>query len=155
MKSEAPEIRAILAPLIQSHILVPSNVVAEVIEYSKPMPYEHGPAWLLGELEWNAWQVPIISYALLADITRRDPVTSDSRILILKTLTEETSLNYLGVLIKGLPKLKKLSPDALTPLEKSSDSSVVYCLATMDELEVMVPELEEVTRSVTDALYDQ
>jgi len=72
-----------MAPFRGGRLLLPGNVVAEVIDYQKPMPHEHGPAWLLGELEWNSWQVPIISFAMLSGSSQRDPVGSGSRILIL------------------------------------------------------------------------
>jgi chemosensory pili system protein ChpC len=154
MNDPAPTLRTVMAPFKGGRLLLPGNVVAEVIDYAKPIPHEHGPPWLLGELEWNSWQVPIISLALLCGTTKRDPVGSGSRILILKTLTEAVSMYYIGVLINGLPKLKKLSPDGIQPIDEDSEFPTVFCRATLDDEEVIIPALEEMTRTVAAAVYD-
>ena len=154
MAIETPTIRGILAPLAEDSLLLPSNVVAEVIEFAKPMPYESGPRWLLGELEWHGWQVPIISYALLSGTAQRDPASSSSRILVIKTLTDDVSLYYIGILMKGLPKLKKLSPDSIEPQQEKVDSPAVFCRASMDGQSVLIPALDELARTVAAAIYE-
>lgn len=155
MGTDQTLVRAILAPLASGSILLPSNVVAEVADFSKPVPYEHGPTWLLGEVEWNSWQVPIISFASLTGSRQRDTVSSASRILIVKTLTEEVSLYYIGILIKGLPKLKKIEAGTLQASDEASDSAVVHCHVTLDGETAIIPELEALVRCVADAIYDQ
>jgi len=146
-------IRAILAPVAKGYLLLPSNVVSEVIEYTKPAPFDHGPAWLLGELEWSGWRVPVLSYAMLSAPGERDPATSNSRILIIKTLNDEVSLYYLGIVIKGLPKLKKLTPDSLRPSERQVSSPVVFSHVVLEDQEVMIPALGELARQVAAAVY--
>ena len=54
------EIRALVAPIPGSGVLVPGSVVAEVIGYTEPDPFSNAPEWLLGEMEWNGWQVPVV-----------------------------------------------------------------------------------------------
>jgi len=146
-------IRAILAPIGNGHLLLPSNVVSEVINYTKPAPFDHGPAWLLGELEWSGWRVPVINFTMLSKPGERDPATSNSRILIIKTLNDEVSLYYLGIVIKGLPKLKKLLPDTLQPSTTQAASSVVFAQAILDDQEAMIPALGEFARQVAAAVY--
>ena len=155
MTESTPLLRTVMAPLNGGRLLLPGNVVAEVVEYSKPVPHEHGPTWLLGELEWNSWQVPIISFAMLSGISGRDPAGSSSRIVILKTLAEEVSLYYIGILINGLPKLKKLAPDGIEPLSGKDDSTAIFCRADMNGEEVIIPALDELTKAVAAAVYDQ
>jgi len=151
----ASKLRTVMAPYRGGHLLLPGNVVAEVIDYAKPVPQEHGPPWLMGELEWNSWQVPIISFAMLSESTSRDPAGAGSRILILKTLAEKVSLYYIGILINGLPKLKKITSDGIEKLDKKEDSAVVFCHARLGEDEVVIPSLDELTKAVAAAVYDQ
>jgi chemosensory pili system protein ChpC len=155
MSKAEPVIRALLAPLATEHLLIPSNVVAEIIDYATPMPYEQGPGWLLGELEWNGWQVPVISYAVLAGAVKRDPASSGSRILIIKTLAEEGSLYYIGILMKGLPKLEKVLPDSLELLEEKTTSPTLFCRVKLGDRTAMIPELDELSSQVAEAIYDQ
>ena len=82
------EIRTLLNPLTTGHFLVPNSVVAEILEYSSPRPFKKAPRWLLGELEWHGWQVPVVSFLQIINTRTQDPVTKKSRILIIKTLGE-------------------------------------------------------------------
>ena len=148
-------IRAIVAPLAADSLLLPSNVVAEVIGFDKPNPITDSPAWLLGDLEWRGWQVPIISFAVLSKAAERDPVTSGSRILVIKTLNEQPSLNYLGILIKGLPRLTKLTAKSLTSASGRKLSPVVFKRVNVDEQGALVPDLHALTEEVAGALDDR
>ena len=73
----------------------------------------------------------------------------------MKTLTEAVSMYYVGVLINGLPKLKKLSPESIQPLDADPGSPVAFCKALLNDEEVLIPALEELTRTVASAVYDQ
>ncbi len=117
------EIRTIVAPLRDGHVLLPNSAVAEILEYTRPQPFNQAPPWLLGELAWHGWQVPIICYEQLINDGDSTGVTSKTRILIIKTLGESTQLNYIGLVIQGLPRLKKVSADSL--LGKSSASNTM------------------------------
>ena len=155
MARAKPKIRAILAPLAAGSILLPNNAVAEVIAYTDPEPYKQAPGWLLGELEWNGWQVPVISFAMLSGSSDQDPVTAGSRILIVKTLSETASLYYVGILINGLPRLTALGPDSLEPSDDDTRSLAVFSRSLLGEQEALVPELGELTDLVEQAIYEQ
>ena len=147
------KIRALLAPLAQGNILLPNNVVAEVIAFTNPKPFENAPPWLLGELDWHDWQVPVVSFAALSGVVTAEPVSSDSRILIVKTLSDSTSIMYLGVHICGLPKLTTLNPESLETTEEQPQSPRVFAKVRLDEQDALIPELGEVTGLVEQAIY--
>ena len=86
------EIRSILAAMADGHVLLPNSAVAEVLEFTPPKPLKKSPAWLLGELAWHGWQVPVISFQRLIDDKAGDAVTRQARILIIKTLGESTQV---------------------------------------------------------------
>jgi len=148
------EIRSILAPLRESHVLLPNSAVAEVLAYSRPEPFKDAPAWLLGELTWRGWQVPVISYEQLIEESDGNAVTPKARILIIKTLGESTQVNYIGLVIQGLPRLKKVSTESL--LEEQTDElpNTLFSKVSVDELPAFIPELGELTRTVEQAAYD-
>ena len=62
------EIRSILAPLTDGYILLPNSAVGEILNFTSPEPFKQGPAWLLGEIAWRGWQVPVINYEQAASI---------------------------------------------------------------------------------------
>ena len=147
------EIRCIVAPLTFGRVLVPNIVVAELMDFTMPEPLRRAPNWILGELVWNGWQVPVISFEHLISDSAANTVTAKARILIIKTLGESIQVNYIGLIIQGLPKLKKITADNL--LEKPSDElpDGVFSEVSIDDLEAMMPELGSLTRLVEDAAY--
>jgi chemosensory pili system protein ChpC len=147
------EIRTILAPLTTGHVLLPNTAVAELLNFTIPEPLRKAPAWILGELAWHGWQVPVISYEFLINGSNNNTVTSKARILVIKTLGESTQLNYIGLIIQGLPKLKKVSADTL--IEKPADElpDAVFSKITIDNLDAVIPELGGLTRIVEEAAY--
>ena len=147
------EIRCIVAPLTFGRVLVPNIVVAELMDFTMPEPLRRAPNWILGELVWNGWQVPVISFEHLISDSSANTVTAKARILIIKTLGESIQVNYIGLIIQGLPKLKKITTDNL--LENLSDElpDSVFSEVSVDDLGAMIPELGSLTRLVEDAAY--
>lgn len=147
------EIRTILAPLTKGHVLLPNSVVAEILDYKPPEPFKQAPEWLLGELVWHGWQVPVISYLRLIHVRSNDHITKKSRILLIKTLGESTQLNYIGLLIQGLPRLKTVT--AKTLLETSSEKlpKVVFSNVTIDDLPAVIPAMGHLTGIVEQTAY--
>ena len=147
------EIRSILAPLAKDHVLLPNSAVAEIMNFTSPEPFKSAPAWLLGELVWHGWKVPVISFEKLIKQKSRSTITSKTRILIVKTLGESTQVNYLGLLIQGLPKLKKVTAESLLEVPGDVLPKIVHSKVLIDDLQAIIPELAELTHIVEQAAY--
>jgi len=147
------EIRTILAPLTDGHLLLPNSAVAEILAYTQPEPFRQAPKWLLGELAWHGWQVPIICFEQVVNPKSRSSVTPKSRILIIKTLGESTQVNYIGLLIQGLPTLKTVTAETLTETQTDELPNVLFSKVSIDELEAVIPELGELTLVVEQTAY--
>jgi chemosensory pili system protein ChpC len=148
------EIRTILAPLTDGHVLLPNSAVGEILNFTSPEPFKQGPAWLLGEIAWRGWQVPVINYERLLKDNSGTKITSKSRILIVKTLGESTQVNYLGLVIQGLPRLKKVNAITLVESPDAELPETVFSMVTIDGLKAVIPELGDLTRVVEMAAYD-
>ena len=148
-----PEIRTLLSPLTNGNILVPNSVVAEILEFSNPEPFKKAPVWLLGELEWHGWQVPIVSFLRLINPRSPDNVTKKSRILIIKTLGYSTQLNYIGLLIQGLPKIRAVSAETLIEEQMSVKSKSVFSKVMVGDLPALIPEISALTGLIEKAAY--
>ena len=150
------EIRTIVAPLKAGNVLLPNSAVAEILSYSTPDPLKKAPAWVLGEMAWRGWQVPVINvdHLLNEGGSTSNSTTSKSRILVIKTLGESTQVNYIGLVIQGLPRLKKVTAQSL--IEKRTDGlpETVFSEVAIDDLQAFIPELGNLTRLVEEAAYD-
>ena len=147
------EIRTILAPLTDGHLLLPNSAVAEILAYTQPEPFRRAPKWLLGELAWHGWQVPIICFEQVVNKKSRSSVTPKSRILIIKTLGESTQVNYIGLLIQGLPKLKTVTAKTLAETQTDELPDALFSKVSIDEQAAVIPELGELTLIVEQAAY--
>jgi chemosensory pili system protein ChpC len=148
------EIRILLAPLTNTYVMLPNSVIGEILTYTSPEPFKQCPSWLLGEIAWHGWQVPVINYERMLRSTSEMKITSKSRILIVKTLGESTQVNYIGLLIQGLPRLKKVSVDTLVEKQTNDLPSSVFSEVTTDDLQAIIPDLGDLTRIVELAAYD-
>lgn len=148
------EIRSILAPLTNGYVLLPNSTVGEILEFSPPEPFKQGPQWLLGEIAWCGWQVPIVNYERLINDNINAKITSKCRIVIVKTLGESTQVNYIGILIQGLPKLKKITTTNLIEEKTDELANAVFSEVSIDDLQTYIPDLCDLTRIVELAAYD-
>ena len=146
-------IRCILAPLTDGYILLPNTAVAELLSFTMPEPLKKAPRWVLGELVWKGWQVPVVSYEFLLNDNDRNTLTSKTRILIIKALGESTQVNYIGLVIQGLPKLKKVSIDSLIESQNKNVPDAVFSRVSIDDLKAVIPEIGNLTRIVEQAAY--
>jgi chemosensory pili system protein ChpC len=148
------ELRTILAPLNEGYVLLPNSAVGEILNFTSPEPFKQGPAWLLGEIAWHGWQVPVVNYERLINDNGITTITSKSRILIVKTLGESTQVNYIGLLIQGLPRLKKVSAATLEETQTEELPETVFSKVSIDKLQAFIPELGDLTRVIELAAYD-
>jgi len=148
------ELRTILAPLNDGYVMLPNSVVGEILNYNSPEPFKQGPAWLMGEIAWHGWQVPVVNYERMLKDNGITTITSKSRILIVKTLGESTQVNYIGLLIQGLPRLKKVNAETLQEIETEELPETVFSRVSIDDLQAVIPELGDLTRVVELAAYD-
>ena len=148
------EIRTIMAPLTEGYVMLPCSAVAEVMNFTSPQPLKKAPPWLLGELAWHGWQVPVISYERLVNAHVNKTANTRARILIIKTLGESTQVNYIGLVIQGLPRLRKVSATTLVENQAEELPDTVFSNVSIDDLQAVIPRLGRLTKTVERAAYD-
>lgn len=148
------EIRTILAPLTDGYVMLPNSAVGEILNFTSPEPFKQGPPWLLGEIAWHGWQVPVINYERLLTDNGITSIAAKTRVLIVKTLGESTQVNYIGMVIQGLPRLKKVNAKTLIEQQSENLPDTVFSKVTIDDLQAVIPELGDLTRTVEMAAYD-
>ncbi len=149
----APEVHCALAPMEEGALLLPTNVVAEVIEYVEPAPLPDTPKWFLGQIEWETRQVPVFSYAALLSGDAPAAAGPRARIVILKSLTDSARVPYLGIVIRDIPKLLNVQLSHLVHTGEERKSMGVFCQVTVHEEPAIIPDLERLTHLVTHAAY--
>ncbi|MEJ8567059.1 chemotaxis protein CheW [Elongatibacter sediminis] len=149
----APEVHCALASTGGVNLLLPTNVVAEVIEYVQPAPMQDTPDWFLGQVEWDDRQVPVFSYAALISGEASDEPGPHARIVVLKSLSDSTRVPYLGVVTLDIPKLLSVQISDLEHTGDDRKSMGVYCHVKFNEEPAVIPDLDRLTHLVTHAAY--
>lgn len=156
--SNQHEVRALLSPMVGGGILLPGRVIAEVVNYVAPEAYADSPEWLLGEMRWSGWQVPVVNLALLAGTTDDESIPDRSRILVSRTLSDSTSVVHVGFIINGLPRIKTVTTGNLVEQagSKAEDNNIrqgIFSEVSIDEHPAVIPDLDALASMIESAVY--
>ena len=144
MTDEAEELYSLLVPLTDDRLIVPRACVAEVVRYTQPDEQEGAHSWMLGTVNWNGRQLPVVSYegALGKDVPA---ATGRTRIVVFLASTGQLKTGYFGVLTQGFPQLVRVNRDVLK-LEATDgwpDDAPVLCRVKMINEFPLIPDLEK------------
>ena len=149
--SEA-EIRSVIIPLTGMELLVPNATVAEVINYLEPQPLSDTPSWMLGTILWRGWQVPMISYAVLAEAAPAES-TDRAKICVTKSLIGNARMPYFAILAQSFPRLTTIAATDVVELSSETRPIAVAGRMVMDERELVVPDLDRLGHLVAHAAF--
>ena len=149
----SPQLHCMAIPTDQETLLLPTSVMEEVIDFQEPTNIELAPSWLLGHIEWDGRQVPVFSFTALINGTDVGEIPRRSKIMILKSLNESGRVPYLGILLSDLPHPVTVKPEDLLETGDEKKSLGVFKRVSLEEEEVIVPELDRLTHLVTHAAF--
>ena len=142
------ELRAILAPISGGQILLPGSVIAEVIELAELRTFKDAPGWLIGEVDWQDWRVPVVSFAVLSGTAETEQPGARSRVLVIKSLAESGNCPYIGILISGVPSLSVISASSLGKPKRVPAHPCVYRRVAIDQQRALIPDLDTLAETV-------
>lgn len=143
MPDESADIRSLLAPIESGQLLFPGSIVAEVVALTDLRPIKGAPEWIMGELDWQDWRVPIVSFAMLAGAVEKEVPGAKHRVLVIKSLAEQAGTPYIGIMISGVPRLSSVQASALTEPDPKPGHPCVFREVTFEEKRVIIPDLDE------------
>ena len=146
------EIRSVLVPVSGADLLMPNAAIAEIVAYNPPEPIEQAPEWLLGNVLWHGWQVPVIAFAALTEQQDHEP-TDGAKICITKSLIHHDRMPYVGILAQGFPRLVTVTETALTEVPEGASHIAIAGKAIIGDRECLVPELDRISQLVAHAAY--
>ena len=142
-----------LAPMEGEFLLLPTNVITEVIEYSPPLAAHAAPQWFLGHIDWQNRQVPVFSYAALISGNLPDEITTKTHIMIVKSLSDSARMPCLGIVISDIPRLVSVEMDEVLHTGDERKSLGVFCHIELDDQAAVIPDLDRLTHLVTHAAF--
>ena len=147
------EVHCMLIPINPETLLLPTSTMAEVIDFTQPTPMKSAPGWLLGQVEWESRQVPVFSFSDLINGTDAGKVPADSKIMILKSLSNSARVPYLGLLLGDLPRPVVVKESNLEEIGDEKKSLGAFSQVTIEEQDAIIPDLGRLTHLVTHATF--
>lgn len=110
-------VRSLLVPLSSGQLLLPSAVVAEIINYNEPEKIpEVKENWLNGILFWRNQRVPLLSLDTILSLSGNENLvdTSKRRTVILYGLEASQLLPFYAFMATGVPRALIANEENLT-----------------------------------------
>jgi chemosensory pili system protein ChpC len=143
VSAEADELYSLLVPLAEDRLIVPRACVVEVVRFSKP-DYETGAHnWMLGTVNWNGRELPVVSFE--GTIGKEVPaITGRTRIVVFFASTGQLKTGYFGVLTQGFPQLVRVNKDVLKlhTTDGWPEGAPVVCRVKMINEFPLIPNLD-------------
>jgi chemosensory pili system protein ChpC len=140
-------LRCLLISVQGGQLVLPNNLVTEVLPFATPLRIEGAPPWVVGTMLWRNLTTPLVSLGQL--IFRVPPETDlNSRIIFVNALSADSQLTHFGVLGTSAPRplnLRRhdLQPDSAIPASEP-DRPGVLSWARYQEQAVVVPDLDAI-----------
>ena len=143
MSTEAKELYSLLVPLSDDRLILPRACVAEVVRYTQPQQQPGSQNWMLGTINWNGRQLPVVAFE--GTIGKDIPApTGRTRVVVFYSSTGKIKTGYFGVLTQGFPQLVRVNREVLNldSTEGWPEDAPVLCRVKMINEYPLVPDLE-------------
>lgn len=145
MSAESEELYSLLVPLAEDRLIVPRACVAEVVRYSKPTELPGSGDWMLGMVNWNGRELPVISFE--GTIGKEIPaLTGRTRVVVFYSSTGTLKSGFFGIITQGFPQLVRVNREVLRLEAKDGwpEGSPVLCRVKMINEFPLIPHLDKV-----------
>lgn len=150
MSAETEELYSLLVPLADDRLIVPRACVAEVVRYTSPTDLPGSEDWLLGAINWNGRELPVVSFE--GTIGKEIPVaTGRTRVVVFYSSTGALKTGHFGVITQGFPQLVRVNREVLKLDAKDGwpEDAPVLCRVKMINEYPLVPHLERLEERIT------
>jgi len=136
------EIRGVLIQSGGERVLLPNATVAEMMSRVAVEPVADAPRWLVGQIAWHGWQVPLLSFARLSGLGD-EVVGGNNKVVVLKALSGNAQRPYYALLTQNFPQLISVPRDGL--LADASEETlpeIVHMRVLLGEKSALLPNLD-------------
>lgn len=151
MNAPIRDIRGVLISVNQGRLLLPNASVAEVITFSDPEPVENAPSWMLGQIRWRGWRLPLLSFSRFAGWSDEEGQIG-AKVVVLKALGGNPKLPYFAVLSQGFPRLVTVAHSALSETGQKDLPVGIHSMVMLNDDAAVVPDLADLETLIEQAL---
>lgn len=143
------EIRGVLLHCGTQRLLLANATVAEMIARADVQARPSAPGWLLGDLSWHGWQVPVLSFAGLAGLDEGASAPVGRHVVVLKALAGNPQRPYLALAIDSFPQLVSVPREGLiVDAGEQALPDIVHMRVLLGEHRALLPDLDALERAL-------
>ncbi|MGA9851531.1 MAG: chemotaxis protein CheW [Gammaproteobacteria bacterium] len=153
MPQALEEIYSLLIPFAGGKLILPRLSVAEVMGYTRPRPVRGTPAWLMGLINWQGQEIPLVSFEGLCG--RKIPERANrTRVAIMFTINGQMDPPVFALMTQGYPYLVRVNATVLSVDAEdafSEDAPVLNRVRMANERPV-IPDLEAIEEKLLEVM---
>jgi len=150
----ANEIRGIMIPVAKDKkVLLPNAIIAEVVSYQQLSHLDNSPSWLLGNINWRGYDLPVICYDSLSTgkVISKE---SKGRVAVIKSLGDIEKMPYFALLVNGVPRLQLVTQGDLQVHEsEENDSNAIASKVTIQDEMSEIPNIRFIEYVLDKAIH--
>ncbi|MGH8283412.1 MAG: chemotaxis protein CheW [Gammaproteobacteria bacterium] len=153
MPQALEEIYSLLIPYAGGKLILPRLSVAEVTGYTRPRPLRGVPAWLLGLINWQGQEIPLVSFEGLCG--RKIPERANrTRVAIMFTIGGLMEPPVFALMTQGYPYLVRVNATVLSvdAEEAFSEDAPVLNRVRMANERPVIPDLELIEDKILEVM---
>jgi len=138
------ELYSLLIPLAEDRLIVPRACVAEVVRFTSPVDMPGSVDWLLGSINWNGRQLPVVSFE--GTIGKEIPATTGrTRVVVFYSSSGALRSGFFGLITQGFPQLVRVNREVLKLDAKDGwpENAPILCRVKMINEYPLIPNLEK------------
>lgn len=153
MTQALEEVYSLLIPFAGGKLILPRLSVAEVTGYTRPRQIKNAPQWLLGLINWQGQEIPLVSFEGMCN--RKIPERANrTRIAIMYTINGELDPPVFAMMTQGYPYLVRINASVLSvdPENAYSEDSPVLNRLRMANERPVIPDLEAIETKLLESM---
>ncbi|MDR2871554.1 MAG: chemotaxis protein CheW [Xanthomonadaceae bacterium] len=146
------EVRGVVIQAGIERLLLPNATIGEVLSKVPVEAIPNTPGWLVGQIDWQGWKVPLIAFASLSGLGEELSI-GHNKIVVLKALGGNERLPYFAIQTAVFPQLVSVPRDGLLADAAEGElPEVVRMRVLLGKRSTLLPDLDAVERKVMEAL---
>ncbi len=155
MADQIQEVYSLLIPFAAGKMIVPRVSITEVTGFLRPKAVRNAPDWLLGLINWNNQEIPLISFEGMCG--RKVPERANrTRIAVAHAIGEQINPALFAILTQGYPYLVRVNPAVLSvdPENDLSEGPVLNRVRMANE-RPYIPDLEAIEEKLLEIMPER
>jgi chemosensory pili system protein ChpC len=145
--NDVQDLSTLLIPVAGKTLLLPNVSVAEILEYTEPVPQPDVPTWYLGNINWRTLQIPLISFEAVNEQAFANR-TANAKIAILNGIVDNPRLPFWGIVTQGTPRQMRITAQEIVRDDSDYGGPAQFMSVLVNGEAARIPDLDFIERQL-------